>query len=51
MNEYDLTGKFGWYIALGICVLAAATNLWFEQRKPDDAKLKSISPEDFPTPN
>lgn len=49
MNEYDLTGKFGWYIALGICVLASAMNLWFILNKPNDAEPKSIASEDFPT--
>lgn len=44
MTDFDLTGKFGWYLALGICVLAAATNLWFESKKPSD-EAKSTAPE------
>jgi hypothetical protein len=34
MNEYDLTGKFGWYLALGSLVLLTVIGKWFELRKP-----------------
>ena len=30
MNEYDLTGKFGWYLALGSLVLLPAILKWCE---------------------
>ncbi len=36
MTDYDLTGKFGWYIALAVCVFVAALNLWVESKKPND---------------
>ena len=34
MNEYDLTGKFGWYLALGSLVLLTVIVKWFELREP-----------------
>lgn len=34
MNEYDLTGKFGWYLALGSLVLLTIIGKWIELRKP-----------------
>jgi hypothetical protein len=34
MNEYDLTGKFGWYLALGSLVLLTVIGKWFELREP-----------------
>jgi hypothetical protein len=34
MNEYDLTGKFGWYLAIGSLVLWAIVCKWFELREP-----------------
>lgn len=30
MNDYDLTGKFGWYLALGFLVLLPAILKWCE---------------------
>jgi hypothetical protein len=37
MSDFDLTGKFGWYIALAICVLVPAIGLWFESKKSGDS--------------
>ena len=34
MDDYDLTGKFGWYLALGSLVLLTVIGKWFELRKP-----------------
>ena len=32
MNDYDLTGKFGWYLALGFMVLLPAILKWCEYK-------------------
>ena len=32
MNDYDLTGKFGWYLALGFLVLLPAILKWCEYK-------------------
>ena len=51
MNEYDLTGKFGWYLALGFLVLVPAIMKWCESRGYFFESEPSLTSEPLPAPS